>query len=68
MAHSFEHDRPEHRIHHMHIPEGHAHQDQKFHKGGRSPMVGQLPMEGGMASPEVAPGIGSEQNDGSGSY
>lgn len=58
MSHSFEHDREDHRIHHMHIPSGHAHLDQKLHKAGRSPMTSQLPMANGEESPETAPGLG----------
>lgn len=60
MAHQFEQDRPDHKVHHMHIPEHHAHMDQKFDKGGRSPMVGQLPIDSGMESPEVSPGVNGD--------
>lgn len=60
MSHSFESSRPEHQIHEKRIPaEGHAHLDQKYDKGMRSPMLGQLPMESGLSSPEVAGGAGT---------
>lgn len=59
MSHGFESSRPEHQIHEKHIPEGHAHLDQKHDKGMRSPMLSQLPMESGLASPEVAGGAGT---------
>jgi len=51
MPHSFEQDRESHRIHHMHIPQGHAHMDEKTQKMGRSPMSGQLPMANGLENP-----------------
>lgn len=57
MGHSFEQSRPEHMVIEKHIPEGHAHLDQKLDKGMRSPMVSQLPMEAGLSQPEDAPGI-----------
>lgn len=56
MSHSFEQSRPDHQIIHKHIPEGHAHLDQKLDKGMRSPMVGQLPQANGLESPETATG------------
>lgn len=59
MAHNFEQSRPDHEIHHKHIPEGHAHLDEKHHKGMRSPIVGQFPTESGLESPEMEPGVGS---------
>lgn len=59
MPHDFEQSRPDHQIHEKHIPEGHAHLDQKYDKGMRSPMIGQLPhMVNGLESPQEAPGVG----------
>ncbi len=63
MSHSHEMSRPEHQIMHKHIPEGHAHLDQKYDKGMRSPMLSQLPTEAGLGSPELEPGVG--QGEGS---
>jgi len=58
LSHSFEQERPDHKIHKMNIPQGHAHSDQKYGKGMRSPMVGQLPMDNGLESPESDSGSG----------
>jgi hypothetical protein len=61
----FEESRPEHHVHEVHRPQGHAHMDQKLHKGMRSPIVGSLPGgdsgsgtepgENGMGAPGEAP-------------
>lgn len=56
---SSEMSRPEHMIMEKHIPSGHAHLDQKYDKGMRSPMTSQLPTEAGLASPSTAPGLSS---------
>jgi hypothetical protein len=56
MSHSFEQSRPSHQIINKHIPEGHAHLDQKLDKGMRSPMTSQLPMANGLESPETTNG------------
>lgn len=56
MAHDFDHSRPDHVVHHIHRPEGHAAQDEKFDKMGRSPMAGSLPDEAGLASPDLDEG------------
>lgn len=73
MGHTFEQNRPDHQIHDKHIPAGHAHMDQKHHKGNRSPMLGQLPEGGETVAPDLAPGagvgmgsVGPESNPGSG--
>lgn len=68
MGHSFEKSREDHQVHEIGHPSGHAHMDQKLHKGMRSPMAGRLPMDSGLQGPEVAPGLEGPQNDGSGSY
>lgn len=39
----FEQSRPDHEVHELHIPTGHAMIDQKHGKGMRSPIVGQVP-------------------------
>lgn len=57
MPHSFEKSREDHQVHHMHIPSGHAHLDQKYQKGMRSPMAGQLPMANGLEGPQVDSGL-----------
>lgn len=44
-------------------PSGHAHLDEKFDKGNRSPWIGQLPMDAGLASPETSPESGSGHMD-----
>ena len=56
MSHSTEMSRPDHQIHQLHIPQGHAHLDQKTQKMGRSPMASQLPQMNGLESPEQEPG------------
>jgi len=61
MGHNFESSRPEHMIMHKRIPSSHAHQDQKLDKMGRSPMIGQLPSDAHLESPELEPMV-----DGSG--
>jgi hypothetical protein len=54
MPHGFDQSRPEHTVHHIRMPQGHAHLDEKHDKLGRSPMVGQLPMnQDGTQSQEV---------------
>lgn len=66
MAHSFESSRPEHQILEMSIPEGHYQADQKYGKGMRSPMIGQLPTETGLESHETrvsGTGMGSSQGE-----
>lgn len=66
MGHSFDHPRPEHTIHHIRMPQGHGHVDQKLGKGMRAPIVGQLPMSNGLESPAVDEGIhGGEASVGS---
>lgn len=57
MGHSFEQSRPDHQIMEKSIPSGHAHLDQKYDKGMRSPMVSQLPMDAGLVPPGNAPGL-----------
>jgi len=47
----------------MHRPEGHAHLDQKLDKGMRSPILGQLPMDAGLVSPETSEQSGSGHGD-----
>ena len=59
MSHSFEKGMPHHSVHPVHMPMGHGEVDQKFGKGMRSPMVGQLPLDNGLESPEVDQGISS---------
>jgi len=63
MSHSFETSRPEHVIHEMHRPDGHAHLDQKYDKQMRSPMIGQLPMEAGLETPSTTVEGGSGHGD-----
>lgn len=63
MGHSFEKSQPGHQIHEMHRPDGHAHLDQKYDKGMRSPMIGQLPMEAGLESPATSAESGSGHDD-----
>jgi len=63
MAHKFESDRPEHRVHNMRIPTNHSHLDQKHDKMGRSPMIGQLPMENGLESASPAPELNSNEGN-----
>lgn len=60
MGHSFEHNRPDHQIINHNMPQGHAHLDQKYDKGMRSPIVSQFPADegAGVASPEFEPGVG----------
>lgn len=53
MAHSFDHDRPEHRVHHLKVHHSHANEDQKLDKAGRSPMAAQLPPEGSLEMPDL---------------
>lgn len=60
MSHTHEQSRPEHQIMEHHIPTGHAHLDQKYDKGMRSPMASQLPdPDVTLGTPETAPGLGS---------
>lgn len=63
MGHSFEKPQPGHQIHEMHRPDGHAHLDQKYDKGMRSPMIGQLPMEAGLETPGTTEQGGSGHGD-----
>lgn len=63
MGHSFEQSMPHHVIHEMHRPDGHAHLDQKYDKGMRSPMIGQLPMEAGLESPSNSAEGGTGHGD-----
>lgn len=63
MGHGFEQSRPEHTVHDMHRPEGHAHLDQKYDKGMRSPMNSQLPQEAGLESPSTSAEGGSGHGD-----
>lgn len=53
MAHSFDHDRPEHQVHHLKIHHSHAGLDQKLDKGMRSPLASQLPTEATLESPQL---------------
>ncbi len=68
MGHDSEMSRPEHQIHHKRIPDGHAHLDQKLDKGMRSPMLGQLPQEAGLESPETATEGSGHGDSGYGGY
>ena len=70
MGHSFEQARPDHQIFHKHIPEGHAHLDEKFDKANRAPILGQLPMGGETVAPELEPGVGTGEGrlSGGGGY
>lgn len=61
MAHNFEQSFPHHTIHHIKMPEGHAHLDEKTQKMGRSPMAGQLPMENGLESAQNEPNLAEGQ-------
>lgn len=61
MAHSFDHDRPEHQVHHLRIHHPHAGQDQKLDKGMRSPIAAQLPGEAFLESPQLDANQGDEQ-------
>jgi hypothetical protein len=63
MGHSFEKSQPGHQIHEMRRPDGHAHLDQKYDKGMRSPMLGQLPQEAGLESPSTSAEDGSGHDD-----
>lgn len=63
MSHSFEQSGPGDSIMEMRRPEGHAHLDQKHDKGMRSPMLSQLPMDAGLASPETSAQSGSGHGD-----
>lgn len=63
MGHSFEQSGPGDTIMNMSRPEGHAHLDQKFDKGNRSPWIGQLPMDAGLNSPETSSQSGSGHMD-----
>lgn len=60
MAHSFEQDRPDHQIHHLQIQHSHAGHDQKYAKGMRSPIAGQLPVEASLESPNLDVGQSDE--------
>lgn len=62
MSNSFEQSRPDHMIIPQQRPQGHAHMDQKYDKGMRSPMVGQLPMDAGLEMPE-SDTLGSGHDD-----
>lgn len=59
MPFNFEQDREDHKIHHIKMPQGHAHMDEKHQKMGRSPIVGQLPMDNRTESPQVNQGLDS---------
>lgn len=63
MAQKPESNRPEHGISYITIPRGHGHLDPKFEKMGRSPLVGQLPMENGLGSASNDDGL--NRDDGS---
>lgn len=63
MSHSFEQSGPGDTIMNLRRPEGHAHLDQKLDKGMRSPMLAQLPMEAGLASPATSSQDGSGHGD-----
>lgn len=63
MGHSFEQSGPGDSIINMRRPDGHAHLDQKYDKGMRSPWLGQLSQEAGLVSPEVAGQDGSGHGD-----
>lgn len=63
LGHSFEQSGPGDTIMNMSRPEGHAHLDQKFDKGNRSPWIGQLPMDAGLNSPETSSQSGSGHMD-----
>jgi len=54
----FEESRPHHEVHELGHPQGHGLQDQKLHKGNRSPMVSHIPSveDGTVAGPD---GMGS---------
>lgn len=62
----FEQSVGHHTVHEVHMPQGHAHMDEKHHKANRSPIVGSLPMEdggteagmNGAGAPGTVPGQG----------
>lgn len=60
MAHSFESDRPEHRVHHLKIHTDHALADSKHDLGNRSPIADQLPPNAGIEMPEMDTNLADE--------
>jgi hypothetical protein len=64
MGHSFEQSGPGDSIINMHRPDGHAHLDQKYDKGMRSPWLAQIGhQDAGLVSPEVSDQSGSGHMD-----
>jgi hypothetical protein len=63
MGHSFEQAGPGDSIINMRRPDGHAHLDQKYDKGMRSPFLSQLPQDAGLVSPEESAQSGSGHTD-----
>lgn len=63
MSNTFESSRPEHKLMEMTRPEAHAHLDQKFDKGMRSPWLSKLPSGAGLESPSTSDQGGSGFND-----
>lgn len=63
MGHSFEQSGPGDQIINMRRPDGHAHLDQKYDKGMRSPFLSQLGQDAGLVSPETSEQGGSGHMD-----